>query len=229
MSNKDISRPPKKAPGDPSKRSLGFPRRCLQTLRGHLGSPNSTSRPPKGPSGPPKGPSRGPKRPLQFPKHPSLHTFGLHTAQSRPKSCRNPKTTAYGNTTFLGTKAPASSTLFYFKSRLITARCTNSKGPSTRFSQFPPPLHLHTTLGWQTPHRVRAQPVLPPGPRYDLSARHTGPCRDPHLTPQTLPGLEPTTPQPHTAPPSPQRHRGTAGRSNRRPPREPPRGGALRL
>lgn len=102
MSNKDISRPPKKAPGDPSKRSLGFPRRCLQSLRGHLGSPNSTSRPPKGPSGPPKGPSRGPKRPLQSPKHPSLHT----SAQSRPKSCRNPKTTAYGNTTFLGTKAP---------------------------------------------------------------------------------------------------------------------------
>lgn len=201
LSNKDIPRPPKKPleilPKDPS------------------GSPGGVSRPSEatwGPQTAPRGLQKGlqghQKAPQGAPKGPyspqSTHHFtllGFTQPKAGPNPAETPKPPLMATPHSSAQKHHASSTLFYFKSRLITARCTNSKGPSTRFSQFPPPLHLHTTLGWQTPHRVRAQPVLPPGPRYDLSARHTGPCRDPHLPPQTLPGLEPTIPQPHTAPP----------------------------
>lgn len=80
MSNKDISRPPKKAPGDPSKRSLGFPRRCLQTLRGHLGSPNSTSRTPKRAFRATKRPLKGPQKAPTVPKAPiTSHFWASHS------------------------------------------------------------------------------------------------------------------------------------------------------
>lgn len=150
LSNKDIPRPPKKPleilPKDPS------------------GSPGGASRPSEatwGPQTAPRGLQKGlqghQKAPQGAPKGPyspqSTHHFtllGFTQPKAGPNPAETPKPPLMATPHSSAQKHHASSTLFYFKSRLITARCTNSKGPSTRFSQFPPP--FTSTQPWAGRH-----------------------------------------------------------------------------
>lgn len=123
-------------PPDPQ-RPPGVPKQHLEDskkgLQGHQ----------KAPQGAPKGP--------YSPQ--SAHHFtllGFTQPKAGPNPAETPKPPLMATPHSSAQKHHASSTLFYFKSRLITARCTNSKGPSTRFSQFPP--HFTSTQPWAGRH-----------------------------------------------------------------------------
>lgn len=94
-----------------------------------------------------KRPLKGPQKAPTVPKAPITSHFSPKQAQilQKPQNHRlwQHHIPRHKSTTLLPH-------FFYFKSRLITARCTNSKGPSTRFSQFPP--HFTSTQPWAGRH-----------------------------------------------------------------------------